>query len=58
MKKEELYRTNYHSVGEFKERIKKYIEFYNIERPHATLAYKTPNTYERLFYDKQDQEAN
>lgn len=54
MKKEELYRTNYHSVGEFKERIKKYIEFYNIERPHATLAYKTPNTYEHLFYDKQE----
>ena len=58
MKKEELYRTNYHSVGEFKERIKKYIGFYNIERPHATLAYKTPNTYERFFYDKQEQKAN
>lgn len=58
MKKEELYRTNYHSAGEFKKRIKKYIEFYNIERPHATLAYKTPNTYERLFCDKQNQKAN
>jgi transposase InsO family protein len=52
MKKEELYRTNYHSVDEFKERINKYIEFYNIERPHVTLAYKTPNTYECTFYNK------
>lgn len=52
MKKEELYRTNYHSVGEFKERVKKYIDFYNIERPHATLGYKTPNTYEHLFYER------
>lgn len=52
MKKEELYRTNYHSVDEFKERINKYIEFYNIERPHVTLAYKTPNTYECSFYNR------
>lgn len=37
MKKEELYRTNYHSINEFKGRIQKYIEFYNTERPHATL---------------------
>ena len=55
MKKEELYRTNYHSVSEFKERIQKYIEFYNTERPNATLDYKTPDAYERLFYDKQGQ---
>ena len=58
MKKEELYRTNYHSIGEFKERISQYIAFYNMQRPHATLDYRTPNTYERLFYDKQGQKAN
>jgi transposase InsO family protein len=58
MKKEELYRTNYHSVAEFKERISQYIAFYNMKRPHATLDYRTPNTYERLFYDKQGQKAN
>jgi len=52
MKKEELYRTNYHSVGELKKRISQYIEFYNTERPHATLNYKTPSTYERLFYER------
>ena len=52
MKKEELYRASYHSVGELKKRVGKYIEFYNVERPHATLDYKTPNTYERLFYER------
>lgn len=53
MKKEELYRTNYHSLSEFKERIERYIHFYNNERPHGTLDYKSPNTHERLFYDRQ-----
>jgi hypothetical protein len=52
MKKEEIYRTNYHSVSEFKNRVEKYIEFYNIERPHATLDYGSPNTHERLLFDK------
>jgi len=52
MKKEELYRTHYHSLSEFKERIERYINFYNNERPHATLDYKTPETHERLFYDR------
>ena len=52
MKKEELYRASYHSAGELKKRVGKYIEFYNVERPHATLDYKTPNTYERLFYER------
>ena len=47
MKKEELYRTNYRSVNEFKEHIRKYIYFYNNDRPHITLHYKSPNVYER-----------
>ena len=51
MKKEELYRANYHSEAEFKERIQKYIMFYNTERPHSTLGYKTPNSYEKAFYE-------
>lgn len=50
MKKEELYRANYHSAKEFEERIQHYIEFYNNERPHSTLGYKTPNKHEHLFY--------
>lgn len=51
MKKEELYRTNYHSETEFKERIEQYVKFYNTERPHPTLGYKTPNSYEKQFYN-------
>lgn len=54
MKKEELYRTNYRSASEFKKRVKAYIDFYNIERPHATLGYKAPNTYEHFFSEKKD----
>lgn len=52
MKKEELYRTNYHSADELKKRVETYISFYNNERPHATLDYKSPNTHEHLFYDQ------
>lgn len=51
MKKEEMYRTDYHSESELKERIQKYIEFYNTERPHSTLNYKTPKIYEQMYYD-------
>ena len=51
MKKEELYRTHYHSESEFKERVNKYIKFYNTERPHSTLGYKTPDSYEKQFYE-------
>lgn len=51
MKKEELYRTNYHSEAELKERIYNYITFYNSKRPHSTLYYKTPNSYEKTFYE-------
>lgn len=47
LKKDELYRNTYRSVGEFKDCIRKYMEFYNITRPHSTLQYKAPETYER-----------
>lgn len=53
MKKEELYRTNYRSGEEFKQRIQDYINFHNNERPYATLAYKTPNAHETTFYEQQ-----
>lgn len=51
MKKEELYRTNYHSIKEFKDRIRNYMQFYNVTRPHTTLYYKTPEAYERMYYE-------
>ena len=53
LKREELYRRNYHSVEEFKEYVRKYMDFYNMERPHSTLGYRAPNTYESLYYDRQ-----
>lgn len=52
MKREELYRTNYKSENELKESIKKYIEFYNSERPHSMLRYRTPDNAEADFFNK------
>ena len=52
VKQEELYRANYHSVIEFKERLSRYMDFYNNERPHTTLRFKTPNAYEIMFYEQ------
>ena len=48
MKKEELYRTRYRSVREISKSIDEYVRFYNTERPHSTLAYKTPVKFEAL----------
>ena len=51
MKKKELYRTIYKSEQQFYESVDNYIRFYNTERPHNTLNYKTPNKFE-LQYNK------
>lgn len=58
LKKEELYRTEYHSIREFKDRIHEYMDFYNVTRPHSTLYYKTPETYERMYYEGFGRKAN
>lgn len=52
MKREELYRFKYPTVAEFKRSVEKYINFFNTERPHATLKYKTPDKYEAEFWLK------
>ena len=52
LKREELYRTNYRSIDEFKENVKTYINSYNTERPHTSLQYKTPDAYEDFYYKK------
>lgn len=52
LKKEELYRTNYKSESEFRKAVDSYIRFYNEERPHTTLNFKTPERYEAEFFDK------
>jgi transposase InsO family protein len=53
MKQEELYRVDYRSAQELKERIVRYIDFYNTNRPHSTLNFKTPNAHELLFYERE-----
>lgn len=50
LKKEELYRTNYRSVRDFKESLAKYIDMYNNSRPHSALGNKAPNTIENAYY--------
>ena len=45
LKQEELYRRRFHSVSEFKNSVNNYINFYNNERTHSALNYKSPNTY-------------
>ena len=52
MKREELYRTNYHSENELRKAIDDYIIFYNVKRPHAKLKYKTPEQFEDDFSRK------
>jgi len=56
MKREELYRTHYHSLNDLKERIDRFINRYNNERPHVTLNYKTPNAHESLFFSNQSKQ--
>lgn len=52
VKAEELYRNNYRSEREFKERIQKYIEFYNDKRPHQINRYRTPNAVEVSYFNR------
>ena len=52
LKQEELYRHRFHSVSEFKNSVNNYINFYNNERPHSAMNYKSPNVYEDQFFNK------
>lgn len=45
-KKEEAYRRDYTSERSFCKSVERYIHFYNEERPHATLANRTPAAFE------------
>jgi putative transposase len=42
VKYEEVYLHDYQSVAEARQGIKRYFQFYNYERPHQSLNYKTP----------------
>ena len=54
LKYEEIYRTNYHSEKEFKRCVYDYIYFYNNNRPHVTLNYKTPEQKEKEYFQSQN----
>jgi transposase InsO family protein len=49
LKAEELYRHSYRSEREFREKVEKYIEFYNDKRPHKMNRNRTPNDSEKSF---------
>ena len=50
LKKEELYRMNYRSFKDFETSLEKYILFYNEQRPHGALNYKTPQEAELNYW--------
>lgn len=49
MKKEELYRIDYQSEAQFRQRVDAYVFFFNHVRPHMSLNYKTPDQVEANF---------
>lgn len=49
LKREELYRKKYSFGNGILQAVEDYIEFYNEQRPHAKLQYKTPNQKEREY---------
>lgn len=54
MKREEIYRTQYKSEQQFMKSVTSYIEFYNTQRPHSTLNYKTPDQFDTIYESKKE----
>ena len=52
-KKEEAYRRDYTSESGFRKSVDQFVEFYNEVRPHKTIKYKTPDSFEELYYSKE-----
>lgn len=48
-KREEAYRRDYSSEADFRKSVDEYVRFYNEQRPHQTLAYKSPARFEELY---------
>ena len=57
LKKEELYRRRYKSEIDMIQGIHRFINFYNNERPHSTLQYKTPVQKEQEYWDKKKESS-
>ncbi len=54
LKQEELYRHLYDSEEDMKKSIYAYITWYNTQRPHAYLKYRTPDCVEKSYWEKYD----
>ena len=54
-KREEAYRRDYSSEADFRKSVAEYILFYNEQRPHQTLAYKSPVRFEELYGQEKTQ---
>ena len=54
-KREEAYRRDYSSEADFRKSVYEYVRFYNEQRPHQTLAYKSPVRFEELYEQKKAQ---
>ena len=52
LKYENIFINDYKSVTELKDGISKYMKFYNTERFHQSLEYKTPD---EVYYENQKQ---
>lgn len=50
MKKEALYRKDCKYKTELLSTVKEYVQFYNYERPHTALGYKTPVQFEDQYF--------
>ncbi len=54
-KREEAYRRDYSSKADFRKSVAEYVLFYNEQRPHQTLAYKSPVRFEELYGQEKTQ---
>lgn len=53
LKKEEYHRYFYKSIGALLDSLRQYLLFYNRQRPHSRLGYRTPEEMEQLYKTKQ-----
>ena len=52
MKKEAIYRKDCKHKTELLSTVKEYVRFYNNERPHTALGYKTPAQFEDQYFQE------
>jgi len=55
VKYEEVYLKDYSGVRDAKDSLRRYFDFYNYERPHQSLGYKTPS---EVYYGESEKHTN